>query len=175
MPKNLPVQAEPFAVDGMGDLLRSIQLTKRNLNPNLNIKGILITMVDNRTNLSKKTIRDLHQSFGNHIKVFDDTITETMFMRSAILMSKYTGKTEGGIEIDAIWQMNDGLVNTISARAPFNATSIDYKEDMEIEPGIWYVLPTLKGDHMSLHGGMTKRVKVKEMYLDLVKRISELK
>lgn len=105
----------------------------------------------------------------------DDTITETLFMRSAILMSKYTGKTEGGIEIDASWQMNDGLVNTISARAPFNATSVDYKEDMNVKPGIWYVLPTFKGDHMSLQGGMTKRVKVKELYLDLVKRISELK
>lgn len=79
----IPVQAEPFAVDGMGDLLKSIQLTKRNLNPNLSIKGILIAMVDNRTNLSKKITRDLHQNFGNHIKVFDETIPKSVKVAEA--------------------------------------------------------------------------------------------
>lgn len=70
----IPVQSEPYAVDGMSDLLRSISQTKRNLNPALCIKGILITMTDYRTNLSKKIAKDVRYSFGSHIKVFDQTI-----------------------------------------------------------------------------------------------------
>lgn len=79
----IPVQAEPFAVDGMGDLLKSIQLTKRNLNSNLTIKGILITMVDNRTNLSKKITTDIHENFGNYIKVFNNTIPKCVKVAEA--------------------------------------------------------------------------------------------
>lgn len=70
----ITVQAEPYAVDGMGDLLQSIFMTKRNLNPHLEIQGILITMTDDRTNLSKKITKDVQENFGNHIKVFDVAI-----------------------------------------------------------------------------------------------------
>lgn len=70
----IPVQAEPYAIDGMGDLLKSIQMTKRNLNPNLNIKGILITMTDGRTNLSKKISEDVRTYFGSHIYIFKQSI-----------------------------------------------------------------------------------------------------
>lgn len=70
----IPVQSEPYAVDGMGDLLKSISQTKRNLNSNLTVKGILITMTDYRTNLSKKIARDVRDCFGSHIKVFNQTI-----------------------------------------------------------------------------------------------------
>lgn len=50
----ITVQAEPYGVEGMADLLRSINMVNRNLNSNLKIEGILITMTDERTNLSKR-------------------------------------------------------------------------------------------------------------------------
>lgn len=101
-------------------------------------------------------------------------ITESMFMKSAIIMSQYTGLTAGGIEIDESWQSNDGLVNEKSAKAPINAPSKEYKEGMDLQPGVWYVMPTQKGDHMYFQGGMTKRVKVRPFYLSLVEMISGL-
>jgi len=58
----------------MSDLLRSINETKRNLNPNLKVKGILITMTDYRTNLSRKIASDVRSCFGTHINVFKQTI-----------------------------------------------------------------------------------------------------
>lgn len=70
----ITVQAEPYAVEGMADLLRSINMVKRNLNGDLKIEGILITMTDERTNLSKKIIQDIHKNFGQHIKIFNSTI-----------------------------------------------------------------------------------------------------
>lgn len=70
----IPVQSEPYGVEGMSDLLRSIRETQRNLNPNLKVKGILITMTDYRTNLSKKITSDIRAFFGSHINVFKQTI-----------------------------------------------------------------------------------------------------
>lgn len=99
-------------------------------------------------------------------------ITEGMFMKSAILMSKYSGTTAGGMEIGEEWQPNDGLVNEISAKAPFNAPSEEYSADAELEPGIWYVMPTTTGDHMYFQGGMTKRVNIKPFYMELVQMIA---
>nr|MCR5054603.1 hypothetical protein [Lachnospiraceae bacterium] len=56
----------------------------------------------------------------------DPSITESIFMKGAIYMSKYEGSTAGGIVIDSSWQANDGLVNEISAEAPFNAPQAAY-------------------------------------------------
>ncbi len=56
----------------------------------------------------------------------DLSITEAMFARSSVLMGKYKGKTAGGFTIDETWRKNDGLVNTISARAPFEAPQIAF-------------------------------------------------
>lgn len=52
----IPVQAEPFGIGEMVALLQSISKVQKNLNKNLEIEGILITMTDIRTNLSKLII-----------------------------------------------------------------------------------------------------------------------
>ena len=70
----ITVQAEPYGVEGMADLLKSINMVKRNLNQDLKIEGVLITMTNERTNLSKKITNDVRKNFGSHIKVFDMTI-----------------------------------------------------------------------------------------------------
>ena len=105
----------------------------------------------------------------------DESITELIFLRGATIMSKYTGATAKGFILDESWQENDGLVNTISAGAPFGAPSADYSESGEKEKGIWYVFPVFRGDHMSLQGGLTKRIDIKPFYMDLVKMLSGLK
>lgn len=104
----------------------------------------------------------------------DESNTEGIFMKTSILMSKYIGTTTGGMTIDKSWQPNDGLVNVISAGAPFGAPSVDYSNDINPIPGVYYVMPTIRGDHMSLQGGLTKKVNVKPFYLELVKMLSEL-
>lgn len=101
-------------------------------------------------------------------------ITESMFMRSAILMSHYKGRTAGGLIIDESWQAGDGLVNEISAKAPSGAPSEIFDPEKEIRPGMWYVMPTIRGDHMYFQGGMTKRVKIRPFYLELAEKISRL-
>lgn len=70
----ITVQAEPYGVEGMADLLKSIHMVQRNLNKHLEVKGILITMTNERTNLSRKITQSVIRNFGNHIKIFDVTI-----------------------------------------------------------------------------------------------------
>lgn len=103
----------------------------------------------------------------------DEKITEVTFVKSAIKMGKCTGVTENGFTIDEKWFENDGLVNTISATAPFNAPSKEFDEN-NVAMGEWNVLPVYNGDHMSLQGGLFKTNDVKDYYTDLLKMINNL-
>lgn len=103
----------------------------------------------------------------------EEKITEGMFMRSSILMGKYKGKTAGGMEINERWRQNDGLVNTVSARAPFGAPQKAFDEQ-NIEKGIWNILPDHHGDHASLQGGFTVKHDPYPFYVSLMKTISSL-
>jgi len=63
----IPVQAEYYALEGLGQLLNTIQLVKENLSPNLDILGAVITMFDRRNNLSQEVLQQLYQYFPNRI------------------------------------------------------------------------------------------------------------
>ncbi|MCR5033557.1 MAG: hypothetical protein K6A92_11945 [Lachnospiraceae bacterium] len=105
----------------------------------------------------------------------DPAITEQIFLRGATIMSKYTGRTAGGFALDASWQANDGLVNTCSAGAPLGARSAAYTEGEELLPGIWYVMPVIRGDHMYAQGGLTKRHDVRPMYRELAQMLAGIR
>jgi chromosome partitioning protein len=59
----IPVQCEYYALEGIGQLLNTITLVKENLNPNLAIEGILLTMYDVRNNLSKEVAEEIEKHF----------------------------------------------------------------------------------------------------------------
>ena len=98
---------------------------------------------------------------------------EAMFRRSSARMGAYSGVTAGGFVIDESWQENDGLVNTVSAMAPLGAPGTAFDPE-QIEPGIWQIMPTFHGDHMSLQGGMTKRNDIRPFYLELLTLLDAL-
>jgi chromosome partitioning protein len=70
----IPVQAEYLPVKGLEQLLRTIAKVRRQINPHLKIEGILLTMVNERTNYAKDIISLLHETYGGKIKIFDNTI-----------------------------------------------------------------------------------------------------
>ena len=98
---------------------------------------------------------------------------EPLFVSSSNRIGKYTGVTPGGYVVDEKWQQNDGLVNTYSARAPFNAPQQDLDRE-NIQPGIWNVFPTIEGDHMYLQGGLLHNNGIREIYTDLITLINTL-
>lgn len=68
----IPVQCEFFALEGIMQLLNTIRLAQKNLNPNLSIEGVLLTMLDARTNLGLEVVEDIKSYFTD--KVYDTII-----------------------------------------------------------------------------------------------------
>ncbi len=101
------------------------------------------------------------------------SIMEPMFRRSSVQMGCYTGATAGGFKVDASWRENDGLVNTVSAMAPSGAPAARY-DPKDVTPGVWQVMPTYQGDHMSLQGGLMKKTDIRPFYLELLEMIDTL-
>ena len=74
----IPIQCEYYALEGLGQLLNTFRLVKKNLNPDLEIEGVLLTMYDNRLNLS-------HQVADEVRKYFEDKLFDTIIHRNVRL------------------------------------------------------------------------------------------
>lgn len=72
----IPIQSSYLSLEGTDDLLETIEKVKRVANPKLEIIGVLITLHDNRTNISKDVVERINKVFGN--KVFKTTISKSV-------------------------------------------------------------------------------------------------
>lgn len=77
----LPVQAEFYALEGLGQLLETMKLIRKNLNPTLDLVGVLATMVDSRTSLSGQVLAEIQKHFPG--KVFKNTIPRNVRLAEA--------------------------------------------------------------------------------------------
>lgn len=77
----IPVQCEYFALEGLGQLLNTINLVKKSLNPTLGIEGVLLTMYDKRVRLSNQVYEEVKRFFGN--KVFNTVIQRNVRISEA--------------------------------------------------------------------------------------------
>lgn len=77
----IPVQAEYYALEGLGQLLQTIGLARDHLKPSLDVMGAVITMYDKRTALSDAVLRDLYQYFPN--KIFRSVIPRNVRLAEA--------------------------------------------------------------------------------------------
>ncbi len=63
----VPIQCEYYALEGLGQLMRTIQLVQKHLNPTLEIDGVVLTMFDARTNLAQQVIDEVKNHFQNRV------------------------------------------------------------------------------------------------------------
>jgi chromosome partitioning protein len=77
----IPIQCEYYALEGVSQLLNTIRLIQKNLNPNLNILGILMTMYDKRLNLSNQVAKEVRRYFKE--KVFKTIIVRNVKLSEA--------------------------------------------------------------------------------------------
>ena len=70
----IPVQSQYLSARGMGNLLKIISKVKRQINPKLQVGGILLTLVDNRTKLPNKIREELKEDYGDIVKLYDTQI-----------------------------------------------------------------------------------------------------
>ncbi|HHS14377.1 MAG TPA: ParA family protein [bacterium] len=100
----IPIQCEYYALEGLSQLLKTIRLVQKNLNPDLNIEGVLLTMFDNRLNLSNQVAEDVRKFFED--KVFDTIINRNVrlseapsFGKPVILYDAVCSGTESYIQL----------------------------------------------------------------------------
>jgi chromosome partitioning protein len=77
----IPVQCEYLALEGLGHLLRTIYMVRDNLSPQLTIAGVVLTMFDARTNLSKQVVDEVRRYFPAH--VFETVVPRTIRLGEA--------------------------------------------------------------------------------------------
>jgi len=77
----IPIQCEYYALEGLGQLLNTIRLVQRYLNPELRLEGVLLTMFDTRLNLSKQVAQEAKSYFGS--KVYQTVISRNVRLSEA--------------------------------------------------------------------------------------------
>jgi chromosome partitioning protein len=77
----IPIQAEYYALEGLGELLNTIDLVRAGLNPSLEIEGILLTMYDDRLNLARQVAGEVRKHFPD--KVYTTPIARSVRMAEA--------------------------------------------------------------------------------------------
>lgn len=74
----IPVQAAYLPTKGLQQLIKTIGMTRHKLNRKLGIEGILITMVDTRTNYAKDIMNSLSDAYGEQIRIFESVIPRSV-------------------------------------------------------------------------------------------------
>ena len=77
----IPVQSEYYALEGLSQLLNTIQLVQKHFNPNLKIEGVLLTMLDARTNLGNEVVEEVKRFFKD--KVYQTIIPRNVRLSEA--------------------------------------------------------------------------------------------
>ena len=108
----IPVQAAYLPVKGLEQLIRTIGKVRRQLNRQLKIGGILITMVDNRTNYARDISELIFDTYGSQIKIFPQSIPFSVRAAeiSAEGISIFRHDPKGKVA-DAYWQMTQEVLS----------------------------------------------------------------
>ena len=98
----IPVQCEYYALEGLGQLLNTVNLVKKHLNKNLQIEGALLTMYDMRTNLSNQVLKEVKKYFGD--KVYKTVIPRNVRLSEApsygMPITEYDPRSKGAKSYD---------------------------------------------------------------------------
>ncbi len=98
----IPVQCEYYALEGLGQLINTINLVKKHLNKELEIEGALLTMYDMRTNLSNQVVKEVNKYFEN--KVYKTVIPRNVKLSEApsygMPISVYDPRSKGAKSYD---------------------------------------------------------------------------
>lgn len=100
----IPIQCEYFALVGLGQLMNTVRLIKKHLNPNIEIEGVLLTMKDNRSNLVAQVADEIRKYFGT--KVYDTTIPRNVRLAESPSHGKpillYDNRSKGALAYKAL-------------------------------------------------------------------------
>ena len=102
----IPVQAAYLPVKGLEQLIRTIGKVKRQINPKLEIEGILMTMVDTRTNYAKEISQLVNEAYGDNIKIFENSIPNSVraaeISAAGVSIYVHDGKGKAALAYEAL-------------------------------------------------------------------------
>jgi chromosome partitioning protein len=134
----VPIQCEYYALEGLGQLLRNVSLVQQNINPELRLTGIVMTMFDPRTKLSQQVVDEVRRFFGD--VVYDSIIPRTVRLSEApgfgVPITVYDPRSKGAASYRS-------LAQEVAARPPPDSPMPTF-DDM---PAI--VVPSLSHDPSS--------------------------
>lgn len=100
----IPIQCEYYALEGVSQLINTVNLVKKSLNASLEIVGVMLTMYDARTNLSSQIVQEVRNYFAG--KVFDSIIPRNVRLAEApsygMTIMQYDKTSKGAIAYDAL-------------------------------------------------------------------------
>ncbi len=115
----VPLQCEYYALEGLSQLLNTAGIIKKNLNPNLHIEGIVLTMFDTRNNLSHQVVAEIKNHFGE--KVFGSIIPRNVRLSEApshgLNILEYDYKSIGAVKYLELAKELDERVYPAAAKA----------------------------------------------------------
>ena len=108
----VPIQCEYYALEGLSQLIHTINLVKERLNPDLDMEGVVFTMYDSRTNLSMQVVDNVKQNLKQ--KVYNTLIPRNIRLAEApsygMPISKYDPKSAGA---EAYKQLAEEVINNV--------------------------------------------------------------
>lgn len=117
----IPVQAEYYALEGLGQLLKTIDLVKENIKPTIEVLGAVITMFDSRNRLSEEVMQEMYKFFPN--KIFRSVIPRTVRLAEAPSFGKSIFHYEpGGKAAKAYERLARELLDMFAPIAPEDST-----------------------------------------------------
>ena len=100
----VPIQCEFYALEGLSQLMNTVRLVRKNLNPSLDVEGVVLTMFDSRTNLSVQVVEEVKKFFRN--KVYQTIIPRSVRLSEApsygLPVILYAGKSSGAVAYTAL-------------------------------------------------------------------------
>ena len=100
----IPIQCHFFALEGLTQLMNTIKLVKKHLNPDIDVEGVVLTMKDNRSNLVNEVSTEIRKFFGK--KVFETVIPNNIRLAEAPSygepICEYDPKSKGGLAYKAL-------------------------------------------------------------------------
>jgi chromosome partitioning protein len=125
----IPLQCEYYALEGLTQLLATLNLIRDNLNPGLAVKGVVLTMYDGRTNLSAAVAAEARRHLGG--RVFDTVVPRSVRLSEApshgLPISRYSPDSSGAVAYAALaaeLRARDGraMASTAAPREPVRVT-----------------------------------------------------
>lgn len=100
----VPIQCEFYALEGLSQLMSTVRLVRKNLNPALDVEGVVLTMFDSRTNLSVQVVEEVRKFFRN--KVYQTIIPRSVRLSEApsfgLPVIRYAPKSSGAAAYTAL-------------------------------------------------------------------------